>query len=413
MKVFKSKLVLVLFIYLINCGSVFSAIPNYNPPEILARANITDGFNIPPLSFLSNTSPVINNHGDVAFKIMAVEGGNTQVLWVKKSEEPIGKIVYVAPDERFITDPSINDSGKIVFNLFDEGVTDGLFIHDIKTQVVTQILNPDDLPIQDYTYPQIMNNNQIYFRATDDNFDRSYYESSGNKTNKILDEAVESLGIKASYLFRPSANAAGQIAFKARIGAKGKWDDNNPDSIILLTPSTDPKLPQMKVDTIAFDKDTNTSSKYLRFGNSLSLSKDGSIAFIGVLADSKKVIVVSKDKVLSNFAVEGLNNILEIEMFTPKINDQGQVVFRARDINGKRGIYLADGSSVKRIIGEGDDIVTDLGNGKILFNPNYPGIGGEVDMNNLGEIVFYCLVVSSDDKELGSAIYKIIPKKEL
>ena len=198
MKVFKSKLVLVLFIYLINCGSVFSAIPNYNPPEILARANITDGFNIPPLSFLSNTSPVINNHGDVAFKIMAVEGGNTQVLWVKKSEEPIGKIVYVAPDERFITDPSINDSGKIVFNLFDEGVTDGLFIHDIKTQVVTQILNPDDLPIQDYTYPQIMNNNQIYFRATDDNFDRSYYESSGNKTNKILDEAVESLGIKAS-----------------------------------------------------------------------------------------------------------------------------------------------------------------------------------------------------------------------
>ena len=169
----------------------------------------------------------------------------------------------------------------------------------------------------------------------------------------------------------------------------------------------------MKVDTIAFDKDTNTSSKYLRFGNSLSLSKDGSIAFIGVLADSKKVIVVSKDKVLSNFAVEGLNNILEIEMFTPKINDQGQVVFRARDINGKRGIYLADGSSVKRIIGEGDDIVTDLGNGKILFNPNYPGIGGEVDMNNLGEIVFYCLVVSSDDKELGSAIYKIIPKKEL
>jgi len=412
MNIFKSKSVLVLFI-LINCGSAFSAIPNYNPPEILARANITDGYNIPPLSFLSNTSPVINNHGDVVFKIMAVEGGNTQVLWVKKAEEPTGKIVYVAPDERFITDPSINDSGKIVFNLFDEGVTDGLFIHDIKTEAVTQVLNPDDLPIQDYTYPQIMNNNQIYFRATDDNFDRSYYEFAGNKTNKILDEAVESLGIKASYLFRPAVNAAGQFAFKARIGEKGKWDDNNPDSIFLLTPSTDPKSPQMKVDTIAFDKDTNASSKYLRFGNALSLSKDGTVAFIGILADSKKAIVISKDNVLSNFAAEGKNDILEIEMFTPKINDQGQVVFRARDINGKRGVYLADGTSVKRIIGEGDEIATDLGSGKILFNPNYPGIGGEVDMNNQGEIVFYCLVVSSDDKELGSAIYKITPKKEL
>lgn len=413
MNILKSKLVFVIFLNLLICGSAFAAMPNYNPPEILARANITDGYNIPPLSFLSNTSPVINNHGDVAFKIMAVEGGNTQVLWVKKSEEAAGKIVYVAPDERFITDPSINDSRKIVFNLFDEGVTDGLFIHDIKTQSVTQVLNPDDLPIQDYTYPQITNNNQIYFRATDDNYDRSFYEFSGNKLSKFLDEGQESLGIKASYLFRPTANSVGQIAFKARIGEKGKWDDINPDSIYLLTPSTDPKSPQMKVVTIAFDKDTSAGSKYLSFGNSLSLSKDGSIAFIGMLEDSKKAIVIAKDNVLINFAVEGQNDIFEIEMFSPKINDQGLIAFRARDINGKRGIYIADGSSVKKIIGEGDDIATDLGAGKILFNPNYPGIGGGVDMNNQGEIVFYCLIVSSDNNELGSAIYKITPTKEL
>ena len=100
-------------------------------------------------------------------------------------------------------------------------------------------------------------------------------------------------------------------------------------------------------------------------------------------------------------------------MFSPKINDEGLVLFRARDNSGKRGLYLSDGVTLKRIIGEGDEIATDLGAGKILFNPNYPGIGGEVDINNHGDIVFYCLVVSMDNKELGSAVYKISPKQQL
>jgi hypothetical protein len=167
----------------------------------------------------------------------------------------------------------------------------------------------------------------------------------------------------------------------------------------------------MKVTTIARDQDSDTSSKYISFGNSVSLSKHGLVAFMGVLADSKKAIVISKDNVLTNLAIEGQNGISEIEMFAPKINDQGLVLFRAKDTSGKRGLYLADGVTVKRIVGEGDEIETDLGAGKILSNPNFPGFGGEVDMNDQGEIVFYCLIVSLDNKELGSAVYKITPKK--
>ena len=101
-----------------------------------------------------------------------------------------------------------------------------------------------------------------------------------------------------------------------------------------------------------------------------------------------------------------------IEIFSPKVNDQGQVLFRAKDELGKRGIYLADANGVKRIISEGDEVNTDLGMGKILSNPNYPGFGGEVDMNDHGEIVFNCLLVGAkDNKEWGSAIFKISPLK--
>jgi hypothetical protein len=409
MNLIKSKCVLSLFVLVIH-SSVYAGIADYNAPEILARANINDGYNIPPMSFLNNTSPVINNRGDVAFKIVAVEGVNNQVLWVKTAEDTAGKIVYTAPEERFLTDPSLSDSGKIAFNLFDEGVTDGLFLYDIKTLEASQVLSPDNLPIQYYTYPQVLNNNHIYFRATDDNNDRIFFEFNGKNLNKILAEGVESLGIKSSYLFRPSVNEVGQIAFKARIGERGQWDESNPDSILMLTPSTDPKVPGMKVITIARDQDSDPHSKFISFGNSVSLSKHGMVAFMGVLADSKKTIVISKDSVLTNLAVEGQNNISEIEMFAPKINDQGVVLFRAKDKSGKRGLYLGDGTTVKRIVGEGDEIITDLGAGKILSNPNYPGFGGEVDMNDKGEIVFYSLIVSKDDKELGSAVYKITPK---
>ncbi|MGZ3808879.1 MAG: DUF7453 family protein, partial [Bacteriovorax sp.] len=363
--------------------------------------------------FLNNTSPVINNRGDVAFKVMAVEGVNNQALWLKTAIEPNGKIVYVAPDERFLTEPStISENGKIAFNLYDEGVTDGLFIIDSKTLKVDQVLSPDNLPIQYYTYPQVQNNGHIFFRATDDNSDRMFYEFTGTRLNKIIAEGVESLGIKSSYLFRPSVNEAGSIAFKSRMGERGQWDERSPDSILMLSPSTDPKAPGLKVVTIASDKDSDPRSNFLGFGNTVSLSNHGLIAFMGVQLDSKKSIVLAQNGLLKTVAAEGSNGISEIEMFAPKVNDHGLILFRAKDMEGKRGLYLADDTGVKRVIGEGDDVGSDLGLAKILYNPNYPGIGGDVDMNDQGEIVFYCMIVSSpDNKELGSAVFKITPKR--
>ncbi len=391
----------------------YAALPEYNAPEILARANITDGYNLPPLSFLNNTSPVINDRGDVAFKLMAVEGVNNQALWVKRAEDANGKIIYVAPEERFLTEPeAVSENGKIAFNLYDEGVTDGLFVIDTKTENVDQVLSPDNLPIQFYTYPQLQNNGHIFFRATDDNNDRMYYDFTGSKLNKVMAEGVESLGIKTSYLFRPSVNEGGAVAFKARTGEKGQWDESNPDSIIVLIPSTDPKLPSPKVITIARDRDGDSHSPFLGFGNSVSLSKKGYVAFMGLQEGAKKSIVLAHDNTLRTLAVEGANDISEIEMFSPKVNDQGMVLFRAKNAEGKRGLYVADENGMKRIIGEGDDVETDLGSAKILSNPNYPGFGGEVDLNDKGEIVFYCLIIASpDNKELGSAVFKVTPKR--
>jgi hypothetical protein len=393
--------------------AAFANVVSYKAPELLARANIHDGFHLPAMTFLHNPNPVINNRGDVAFKVMALEGQTDQALWVKTSSEITGKIAYIAPDDRHISAPSLNDEGQIAFNLYDEGVTDGLFILDSLTEEVNQVLNPDDQPLQYYTYPQIKNQGMIYFRATNDSDERSYNSFGNEKFTKILGEGVETAGLKAAYLFRPSFNESGSFAFKARGGEKGQWNERNPDQIVIVKPSIDFLLPAPQMITIAKDSDSDSTSPYRAFGNVVSLSETGTVAFFAITEtvdhQMKKSILLFKDNILTQIAKDDLNDISEIDLTTLKINEQGNVLFRAKDKNHLSGLYLANTESVTRIIGEGDRLETDLGPGKILSNPNFPAFSGDVDMNDSGEIVFHCLIVDEDNRELGSAVYKMTP----
>ena len=390
----KLQYILITLLMASTIQNSIAKISNYNSPVIIARANINDSYNLPLMSFISNASPVINDRGDVAFKVASIGGLATQGLWVKTFEDANGKILYTAPNDRFVTDPSLNDFGKVAFNLFEEGVTDGLFVLDSKNLNVDHILPSLDLHLQSFTYPLITNNNEVYFRGTDDNNIRSFFIFS-NKLNKIISE-----GNNTSYLFRPAINENGSVAFKARIGALGEWDENSPDQIILIKDNI------KKI--IAEDKDSDSASIFLGFGNSASLSTNGNIAFTGVVEKNQKGIFIFTNGITKNIALEGENDISEIENFSVKVNNEGYVLFRAKDMAGHRSLFLADNSMVKKLISEGDEIESDLGKSKILLNQFYPGFGGEIDINNNGDIVFNCsLVRATDDKELGQAIYTI------
>jgi hypothetical protein len=403
----KKMIAPLLFIFLFSTTAL-AALPKYLSPEILARANINDGYNLPEMSFLSDTCPVINNRGDVAFKIMSFGGSNDQGLWIKKGDEKNGKIVYTAPDMRLLTDPSINDNGQVAFNQFDEGVNDGIFTLDTDTLALTQVLRPENKDIAFYTYPQVLSNGAVYFRGTSQESVRTYYQYDGNLLKPIITEGEVAYGQKSSYLFKPYLNESGAMTFKRRIGGPGEWDESNPDEIVLLKPHGN----SYESFVIAKDKDGDPDSKFVGFTNSASISSNGMVAFIAILEGKSKAIILSKEGKLKNLAIENADGISEIELFAPKVNDQGLVVFRAKDMDGKRGIYITGVDGTKKIIGEGDEIMTDLGLGKILSNPNYPGFAGDIDINNHGEIVFNCLVISAlSNQEWGSAVFKLSPLK--
>lgn len=389
-------------------SNVFAKLPEYREPELLARANIIDGFNLPAFTFLSNVSPAINARGDVTFKVLTYGGGNENKIWFKADEDKKGKIVFTAPDERFVTDPTINDFGLITLNTFDDGVTDGIIQLDTKNGKIIHAVRPVIESILHYTYSQTLLNGDVFFRATNEENVRTYYfVAPTGEYKKVIEEGVSIFGSSSSYLFKPAINESMTMVFKRRLGNVGEWDDKNGDEIILLT-KTDTGAYSPKV--VAQDKFIKKSSQFKSLTNSVALSSNNLVAFVGVLEDGTKAIFKYNNGEMKKL-VDEKGEVSEIEMFSPKINSKGQVLFRAKNKEGKRSIFLADQDELKMIVSEGSELPSDLGLAKILSNPNYPAFSGDVDFNDNGDIVFNAIIIGAKwDQEWGSAVYKISPK---
>lgn len=377
-------------------------IPSYGKPEILARANGLDSYNLPPMSFLTNATPTINNKGEVAFRLMAIEGQNTAGLWLKTASEDLGKVVYRGPLDKLMSDPSLNDEGQAVFSIFDEGTSDGIFVYDSRQGTFLHPIPGSGTDLIFHAYPTILNNGDILFRGTHNTGDRSFFRYATNLT-KLVSEGDGSSGFKASYLFGPAVNHQQQWAFKIRVGDKNDWAEQNPDQIVLRNSDGQTRI-------VAQDQNSDPKSPFRAFANSVSLSENGFVAFVATLTDGKQALILDENGVQTQLAVEGHDGISEFELFGVKINSQGLVLFRAKNLQGQRGIYLADSTQVLRLLGEKDEIPTDLGKGRILAPPSYPVFSGGVSLNDRNEISFHALIVSAaTGKDWGSAIYKLSP----
>lgn len=388
-------------------------LPNYKS-EILARTNGGSTYNMPSYSALSNTTPSINDQGDVTFKILSggidnqADHSEQSAIWLKTSKETDGRVVYYAPKTKYIGDPEILPQGDILFTLFNEVSSDGLFIFETKNQLSNNIFPAKNMTSLSYT--QVTNDNSFAFRSTDSENNRAFFEWRANKLWPVVDEEGG-----YSFLFGPSVNASSQWLFKARLGEKYNYADEAKDQIVLLTPQfTALGEKSYQKTVIAQDSDADELSPYKTFDNSPMLTNAGFAVFGATLKDKTRVIVAVKDGKHFIAAQEKLNNISQIEMFSPKINDHGFVVFRAKNDKGLRGIYLANPFAaipeVKRLVGEGDPIMADEGPAAILKRDGFPGFGGNVDINNNNEIVFTAVIATENHKWiLGSAIYKLHP----
>jgi len=305
----------------------------------------------------------------------------------------------------------LSGDGKVVFSQCDETVCDSLWAFDSQSLKTEQILTAASVNLAGVNDGQALSNGHYAFRGTSNGHDQGFYDFAKQQLVAPLVEGVNTFNFKASYLFSPSVNASGQWAFKARLGEKGQWDESQPDLIVLLTPQAG----GFAVQVVAQDNQANPTSPFTAFDNSVSLSNNGFLAYVASLSKTQKTLVVFKNGVAQEIVREGTQGISEIELFRPQVNDQGWVVFRAKDLQGQRGIYIADQNKhLQKLIGEGDAVPTENGPARIFADPSGPGFGGNVAMNNQGQILFYALLVSTDRSlDEGAGVFELSPQKGL
>ena len=398
---------------ILSLATSLSTLPNYKA-EILARANGGSTYNLPAYAIVNSASPSINDAGEVAFKVISAgvdqsgDRSENSGLWLKTRKDLNGRIVYYSPKEKIVSDPKMLEGGQPLFTQFDEVSSEGLFAFNPDSQNVEHLVEAKNMAA--VNYPQAMGDSSYAFRSTDPSSNRSFYEF---RKDNLIEVVNEDQGY--SYLFGPSVNEASQWVFKARLGEKYNFSEEAADQIVLLNPNFTVLGEKFYSTTVlAKDTDADVLSPYKSFDNSPSISKAGMVVFAATLKNRVRTIVAVKDNVHYVVAREGENDISKIELFSPKINDNGFVVFRAIDSKGLRSIFLANPFSsepeVKSILTEGDSIMTDQGPAEILHRENFPAFSGHVDINNKNEIVV-SLVLAIDNQKwiLGTSIYKLHP----
>lgn len=368
---------------------VFAQPPNYAVIELQARSNLLandNGWNLPPGSSFNSISADISNAGEVTFpvQIVPINGNqsNTGVgLWL--GSHGVGEIValHEAPVDGISDRVSINTSGQVAYYTFQDGGTYRLRRFDAQT-ATSSIVSTLPLTPTSFSGHVINDAGVIGYRAGLGSGYGLASTGAGSSLLHIVDSNVET-GPYA-YIYTPAMNAQRLIASKVSIG------DFNHNEIRSFASDG-------SYSTLAVDSATTAASPYRRFDNGLAYNDAGQVA-VALSLEAGNVRAIYRFtptdtgvEAVEIARVEATGLIRDIESFAPALNNQGLVAFRARDANGQ-AIYVGDGSTLVRVIGKEDAVMTDLGPARVgqhIDNPlSWPIFSGAPAINDVGDVAF-------------------------
>lgn len=363
-------------------------LPEYSHIELQARSNLIvndSGWNVPPGTSFSSITPAINDSRQVAFTAGVVpeieNPENTNVgIWL--GGQGAGEFVslHEEPIDSISNKPGINSQGKLAYNTSQGFGSYTLWKYDPDTESSDPVNLLPSSP-DSFGNINIDDAGNISFRAKfgigngialfDDEGLHIYATDSDSDANSNSPYA---------YIYSPDANNARQIAVKV------STVDYNHNEIRLFHGPDDSEL-------LVADKATDPDSPFAGFDNGLALNDNGEIAVI-VTLDNENIRAIyrfsptdSGIEATEIARVEPDGIIQELDFFAPAINNDGLVAFRARDENGQ-AIYLGNGTELKRVVGQSDNVDTDLGEGQIGQHDSSPIFSGAPSINSAGDVVF-------------------------
>jgi hypothetical protein len=354
-------------------GAGIAEVPEWAPPEIQARSGGPAPFNLPWGSAFTSGTPAIGADGQVAFRLITVGTTGIAGLWAGANGQ--GEVVHQAPSaDPVITDPGINAFGQVVFDQYDLFSSDGLHRFDPKSEEVVVAVPPGGpLGIQTFGSPQINDAGLIGFRAALAS-GQAHIVVAGGEQQVLAGTPNVVPGSAFTFLFTPSLDGQGRIASKVQRAAGG-------NEIRIFAAGAPSVL-------IAADASATAGSPYSGFDNGVSLTDAGTVAFIASLVGGGRGVFLSDGVDTIEIARVGDGVVTEIEFFNPSANASGLVAFRGRDANGLRAIFVGDGTTLVRAIGDRSPLPTDLGPGQISRPDAAPVFGGNPRLNARGDLAF-------------------------
>jgi hypothetical protein len=120
-----------------------------------------------------------------------------------------------------------------------------------------------------------------------------------------------------------------------------------------------------------------------------------------------RVVVLSDGADTLEIASEAMAEVGEIESFGVSASDDGLVAFRAFDGSGLRAIFVGDGTSLVRLVGEHDLVMTDLGLARVDQHDSSPVFGGSPNLDAAGDLAFNAALTPADNPQVewGSGLF--------
>lgn len=365
--------------------------------SLIARANTYNSFNLPEISYITNSTITHNSKGDVAFNFIAIIDQEVrQCIWLRNSKNPKGSIVHMAKVDNFLSDPSINALGEVTFSEYNETQVLGLFKYSILSHKTELILDDNSGLYTNFRDPIINDHGDILFRLTDENHQKSVVVLREGELKTILDYKGEGI----SYIFGAKFTNSNKVLLKIREGQRGQLSENRPDSLRVY--SIDRSF-----EVVNTDRDSDSNSIFTQFNNTPGASAQSKyFTFIAKLKSGKRALVRQFGDSYELLVKEGERGIRTLEYFSPSINSKGNIAFRAIDESGKRNIFWTNGKELISLAKRGDLIDSDVTTATI-FAPKGPSFGGGVTINELDEVVFMAKIYTKlREEDLGSAVLK-------
>jgi len=395
-------ILLVLSTFSVATVPAEALLPFYEEPLLICRANFSGAYHLPNSAFFTNSTPALNDVGEASIHL-SVLGDDTRGVYFY--DGVVGGVAYEGPVGAFLSDVSLNDSGRVVFPQSFSG-QDGIWRWDAMGDTFGLLTN-QPLGTSTWGRPQIDDQGRVGYRA---GFlsGQAFASLEGGSVAIHAAEAGISSGSPYAFLFTPSTNAQRQIAGKVRLGAAGQTGESQPDQVRIWNSDGTSSL-------IAEDADSNIGSPFTRFDNSVSLTDDGWVAFIAQGSQGRRGVYLSDGITFRQIAIDDETVVTEVEFFAPAANNAGQVAFRGRNNAGLQTIFVGDGTTLKEVIREHDLVTSDLGTARLDQHDTSPIFGGSPAINQNGDIAFGAGLTPPDNNQIewGSGFFVIRAKTTL